>query len=594
MATRRRDIAPRKDETGPSLSHTSTTHLKATSSFPSKIKSPPQNHNPTAPRKSIPTSLKPSLRTSANDVFKQHVMKKSTSTDTPHKPPQKTLVSNNPSLRPREKRHVSINPSRDKTPLPEQKRHVSTNSSIRDKTPLPEQKRHVSTNPSIRDKTPLREQKRHLSTNPSIRDKTPLPDQKRPVSTNPSLRDKTPLPARKTQVSTNPYIRDKTPLPDQERPVSTNSSLRDKTPLPARKTQKRHVSTNPSIRDKTPSRKTQVSTNPSIYRDKTPLPARKTHISTGSTPSPRSFSISGKTTTCQKMGPGKNPKAIDKDAGEHNSLHRTPISTTLNTNHNISSKEQVTEKTTTSPTKGQITNTFQENVENPNKYQDVPEVELPENQESCTIVENEEQIVEVVSTDENDIVGLVPDAQEKSFDVVEIEVENDDKDKDKDDDDDDDQDVTFVANESSPVLEQQEASIDIKTRESEEKSYIEEKFEENDVHEIANTRSIAEDYPKEEDEEEGVEVIEKEEVLGERDEVASESEAIIKPMETKRQVVVEEQKQESGNVAPKQGGKKDSVVYNDVIEETANKLREQTKNRVRALAGAFETVISLQ
>ncbi|XP_059290701.1 uncharacterized protein LOC132044229 [Lycium ferocissimum] len=40
--------------------------------------------------------------------------------------------------------------------------------------------------------------------------------------------------------------------------------------------------------------------------------------------------------------------------------------------------------------------------------------------------------------------------------------------------------------------------------------------------------------------------------------------------------------------------KKESVVSNDVIEETANKLREQRKNRVKALASAFETVISLQ
>lgn len=37
-----------------------------------------------------------------------------------------------------------------------------------------------------------------------------------------------------------------------------------------------------------------------------------------------------------------------------------------------------------------------------------------------------------------------------------------------------------------------------------------------------------------------------------------------------------------------------SVSSNDVIEETASKLREQRKNRVKALASAFETVISLQ
>ena len=41
-------------------------------------------------------------------------------------------------------------------------------------------------------------------------------------------------------------------------------------------------------------------------------------------------------------------------------------------------------------------------------------------------------------------------------------------------------------------------------------------------------------------------------------------------------------------------GKKETATYNDVIEETVSKLREQRKNRVLALAGAFETVISLE
>uniref|UniRef100_A0A7N0R8K4 Calmodulin-binding domain-containing protein n=1 Tax=Kalanchoe fedtschenkoi TaxID=63787 RepID=A0A7N0R8K4_KALFE len=40
--------------------------------------------------------------------------------------------------------------------------------------------------------------------------------------------------------------------------------------------------------------------------------------------------------------------------------------------------------------------------------------------------------------------------------------------------------------------------------------------------------------------------------------------------------------------------KKESPGYNDVIEETASKLVEKRVNKVRALAGAFETVISLQ
>ncbi|KAL6501869.1 hypothetical protein OROGR_027002 [Orobanche gracilis] len=41
-------------------------------------------------------------------------------------------------------------------------------------------------------------------------------------------------------------------------------------------------------------------------------------------------------------------------------------------------------------------------------------------------------------------------------------------------------------------------------------------------------------------------------------------------------------------------GKKEIAVSNDAIEETASKLRELRKNKVKALAGAFETVISLQ
>ncbi|KAL9230475.1 hypothetical protein vseg_005821 [Gypsophila vaccaria] len=41
-------------------------------------------------------------------------------------------------------------------------------------------------------------------------------------------------------------------------------------------------------------------------------------------------------------------------------------------------------------------------------------------------------------------------------------------------------------------------------------------------------------------------------------------------------------------------GKKDKQEYNDVIEETATKLMGGNKNKVLALAGAFETVISLQ
>jgi len=67
--------------------------------------------------------------------------------------------------------------------------------------------------------------------------------------------------------------------------------------------------------------------------------------------------------------------------------------------------------------------------------------------------------------------------------------------------------------------------------------------------------------------------------------------------EQEMKVVIEEVKPETDNEESKQEDsekKRDSPVSNDVIEETAIKLHEQRKNKVKALAGAFETVISLQ
>ena len=69
--------------------------------------------------------------------------------------------------------------------------------------------------------------------------------------------------------------------------------------------------------------------------------------------------------------------------------------------------------------------------------------------------------------------------------------------------------------------------------------------------------------------------------------------------EEKQKNVVEEEKPKAENPAlSKQqssaNGKKDSQVQNEVIEEFASKLLEKRKNKVRALVGAFETVISLQ
>ncbi|XP_061966433.1 uncharacterized protein LOC133690222 [Populus nigra] len=75
-----------------------------------------------------------------------------------------------------------------------------------------------------------------------------------------------------------------------------------------------------------------------------------------------------------------------------------------------------------------------------------------------------------------------------------------------------------------------------------------------------------------------------------------------KPQEEQDKVVrnaQEEEKPDDANSPQKkqvvQGIKKEShAAYNDVIEETKNKLLEERKNKVKALVGAFETVIDYE
>ena len=74
------------------------------------------------------------------------------------------------------------------------------------------------------------------------------------------------------------------------------------------------------------------------------------------------------------------------------------------------------------------------------------------------------------------------------------------------------------------------------------------------------------------------------------EEETTENEAVMEEEETEAiETEVEAETQQSGSV-----GKNDKQAYNEVIEETASKLMGGKKNKVLALAGAFETVISLQ
>ncbi|XP_020089983.1 verprolin-like [Ananas comosus] len=61
----------------------------------------------------------------------------------------------------------------------------------------------------------------------------------------------------------------------------------------------------------------------------------------------------------------------------------------------------------------------------------------------------------------------------------------------------------------------------------------------------------------------------------------------------KEKLMLEVKKNIEKNIETKHGGKKEAVKSNDVIEETKSKLLERKKSKVKALVGAFETVMSL-
>lgn len=130
----------------------------------------------------------------------------------------------------------------------------------------------------------------------------------------------------------------------------------------------------------------------------------------------------------------------------------------------------------------------------------------------------------------------------------------------------------------------------VKTEEPEEEQLVEETSTSNpkEPEEITdelnehpledNMVKVADKNQQEKEEDEGTNQG-KEAIMAEESEAVQETSTTVALSKPQRQVVQ---------------GKKESVVSNDVIEETASKLREQRKNRVKALAGAFETVISLQ
>ncbi|KZV51509.1 dentin sialophosphoprotein-like [Dorcoceras hygrometricum] len=291
-------------------------------------------------------------------------------------------------------------------------------------------------------------------------------------------------------------------------------------------------------------------------------------------PTLRSSSFSSKTSTTQKP----------KDAGKHSSLYARPISTVKKSGTYV--KKQDT---------GSGTALVKEQVTSPSEIMEasdasvIPQPEVKQEVEESAVAKVEEEAPQIKSNNEMGTEILV---QEESEPIKEEKGE----------------DVKVETEAVDAISEQDDASLAIKTEEEPEgESHIEEtgskhqELEEHGSNKCDNNQNEerVSDIPiaevEEKDEEHGQKDGEHGEYLDEKEVEASGNETTeSKEMEV-QEIRVEEKQEE--DVAVKQQvpqGKKDSAVSNDVIEETASKLREQRKNKVKALAGAFETVISLQ
>lgn len=316
----------------------------------------------------------------------------------------------------------------------------------------------------------------------------------------------------------------------------------------------------------------------STLDNKTLNPTQKTRVAAVAA-TPRSSSPPGKTAATSKPVLGKSLKPVTKDEGKRRLSTSTPVRNARRSS--IGTKKKETASSASATKEQQITGlTTLDKLEDLSLHcVPVPEIQLRDIEYSY-LAEPEEKTVQSLS----DIEDVATQDQEPlNFAKIEGEINQADS--------------TVGIAESYPVSEQQEPPLDIKTQELENKYYIEDSSNKQELgHDTNKTTSCnkVEKTAGNSHEKAGEEEVKEVEVAAEEQEAAvvckaDESKEIERPAAEKKLEI---------SFPPKQlertHGKYDSPVSNDVIEETASKLREQRKNKVRALAGAFETVISLQ
>ncbi|KAL1544666.1 hypothetical protein AAHA92_21488 [Salvia divinorum] len=328
-------------------------------------------------------------------------------------------------------------------------------------------------------------------------------------------------------------------------------------------------------------RKLVTATKPAQTRtkpldNKTATPTLKTRVSaavaaTATGVARRASTLPVKAVASPKPPPSRKWKPVDKEEGKRR-LSSTSVGSGRRSSIGLR-KESIR----SAPTKKeqQITS-FNLDKNEDLSICNVPEPEMKlQDIEYSYLNEAEEKTVQSLSDLEKGIDDIVRDDQEPlNFAKIENAINH--------------ADPTVVISGSSTISGQLETPADTKTKELESSSKQGLARNMNVTNSSDKVEKNA-DNSHEEVREKEVKVVE----------VAAEEQAAIvsKAVESKEIEPAVEKKQE--NSVPQRQQEKtrrkyDSPVSNDVIEETANKLREMRRNKVRALAGAFETVISLQ
>lgn len=312
------------------------------------------------------------------------------------------------------------------------------------------------------------------------------------------------------------------------------------------------------IQGRKPVSNTDSAIKPNLARrrsfDKPPSPTR-TLKTRGVSPTPtfRSSSFSSKTTTTSPKG-DRTSRGTRDSAGKQHSLYARPVGTAKKSS-TLGKKGET--KTTSSRKEPKLNNHTIKDVDQEKEHEDSPQAGQEEVDEDTITKQLEAEIQKVDSP-----TFLEEDDAEIAKAESPTTLEESDA-------------STTLKAESPTNIEQGDANegdiVSDHDEEMENESCIEEQeMQEDNANEMDDTnpdesaKEEAEDKERDDEEEEAVSEVDAGEV------------------------------QEGEDAAPKLAhGKKDLALSNNVIEETANKLQKQS-SRVRALAGAFETVISLQ